>query len=87
MGSLEVALKVTIDGKVVYDGALNASVVNDNFIWSFGFDKLLYGADQMHNLPGYIPGGAQIDITEGVDDGRCSRLDHDRRREGCLQGQ
>lgn len=67
MGSLEVALKVTIDGKVVYEGALNASVVNDNFIWSFGFDKLLYGADQMHNLPGYIPGGAQIDITEGVD--------------------
>lgn len=68
MGALNIELKLSIDGKEVYSGTLNVSVVNDNFIWSFGFDKLLYGSDQMNNYGGgYIPGGAQLDITEGVD--------------------
>lgn len=67
MGSLEISIKLSIDGQIVYEGVLNASVVNDNFIWSFGFDKCIYGGDPMANKKGYTQTGAQMTVSEGID--------------------
>ncbi len=67
MGALKIDVKLSIDGTEVYAGELNASVVNDNFIWNFDFSLCIYGGDVMANKKGFTQTGAQMDVTEGID--------------------
>lgn len=67
MGSLNIDIKLSIDGVEVYAGTLNASVVNDNYIWNFDFSLCIYGGDPMANKKGYTQTGAQMTVSEGID--------------------
>lgn len=67
MGALNIDLKLSIDGKEVYTGTLNASVVNDNYIWNFDFSLCIYGGDPMNNKKGFTQTGAQMTVSEGID--------------------
>ncbi|MDE6140829.1 MAG: fibronectin type III domain-containing protein [Alistipes sp.] len=67
MGALTINVKLSIDGTEIFSGTINASVVNDNFIWQFDFSKCIYGGDPMNNKKGVSQTGAQMVITEGID--------------------
>ena len=74
MGALTIKIKLSIDGTEVYNGTLNTSVVNDNFIWSFDFSLCIYGGDPMANKKGVTQTGAQMVISDGIDWGKTDGL-------------
>ena len=59
-------MKMTIEGKTIFDDVISLNIQSENFIFSMDFGKFVWGGDLMANKKGKCPGGKQVsgqDIT------------------------
>lgn len=65
IGVVEVNMKVTIEGKTIFDEVISLNIQSENFIFSEDFGKFVWGGDLMANKKGVTPnpsgGGAGKD--------------------------
>lgn len=66
IGVVKLNMKMTIEGKTIFDDVISLNIQSENFIFSMDFGKFVWGGDLMANKKGKCPGGKQVsgqDIT------------------------
>lgn len=58
IGVVKLNMKVTIEGKTIFDDVISLNVQSENFIFSMDFGKMLWGGDFMANKKGVTPNPA-----------------------------
>ncbi len=60
IGSVDCKIVAKLDGKVLFDDTISASIASNNTIWSFGFDLFIWGGHYLENQAGPTPTGKQV---------------------------